>query len=162
MQLFAKEMLDDLSLQAKNSPRLRSNRNIHTSLEETVQRLFIAIEPGSYVQPHRHPEVEKWEFFMVVRGKIAMIIFSEKGYVLKRIELNPATGMHGLEIPPNTWHTVVALETNTVFFEVKHGPYAALTDKDFAAWAPKEGHDACNKYLEWLSNAQEDEKTPKF
>ena len=113
MQLFNKEMLDELSSQAKISPRLRANRNVHASLEETVQRLFIAIEPGSYVQPHRHPEAEKWEFFMVVRGKIAMIIFNDEGCVVKRIELNPATGMYGLEVPLGT---LLRLQQFTLIF----------------------------------------------
>ena len=161
MQFFNKAMLNELSLQAKNSPRLRSNRNVHSSLEDTVQRLFIAMEPGSYVRPHRHSESEKWEFFMMVRGKIAMLIFDEEGLITRRIELTPTTGQHGLEIPPNTWHTVVALETNTVFFEVKQGPYTPLAEKDLATWAPKEGLETSKAFIQWFAQAQEGERPPR-
>ena len=162
MKFFDNDLLDELSLKAKNAPRLRANHNVHASLEEAVQRLFIAIEPGSYVQPHRHPETEKWEFFMMVRGKVAMLTFDEEGRVLQRTELTPIAGMYGVEVPPNTWHTVCALETDTVFFEAKQGPYIPLSDKDFASWSPKEGHAACNAFLSWLAVAKEGERPPKF
>lgn len=82
MKLFDQALLDELVLKAKASPRLRANHNVHNELHEPVQRLFIAIEPGSYVRPHLHPEAEKWEFFMVLRGKLAALLFDEKGKVL--------------------------------------------------------------------------------
>jgi cupin fold WbuC family metalloprotein len=54
MIVFGSEYLDELSGLAKVSPRLRQHRNIHTSYDDPCQRLFNAIEPESYIRPHRH------------------------------------------------------------------------------------------------------------
>lgn len=154
MKLFDTELFDQLTVKAKASPRLRANHNVHPELSDQVQRLFIAIEPGSYVQPHLHPEPEKWEFFMVVRGRLAALLFDDEGRVVRREELTPAGPIHGFEIPCNTWHCVVALESGSVFFEVKQGPYTPLSDKGFAAWAPREGEAAVARFQQWLTQAQ--------
>jgi cupin fold WbuC family metalloprotein len=162
MKLFDDALLDDLTAKAKASPRLRANHNVHAELDEPVQRLFIAIEPGSYVQPHRHPEKEKWEFFMCLRGRLAALFFDEQGQLLRREELSPNGPVHGFEVPPNTWHTVTALEPGSLFLEVKQGPYTPLSDKDFAAWAPKEGEPHCGDFVAWLVDAQPGEAALKF
>jgi len=160
MKLFDEHLLDDLVAQAKASPRLRANHNVHENLEDPVQRLFIAIEPGSYVRPHRHPEAEKWEFFMVVRGRLAALLFDGWGKLLRREELLPGGPVYGFEIPPNTWHCVVALESGSAFFEVKQGPYSPLDDKDFAAWSPREGAPGCAEFVSWLAMAQVGDLSP--
>lgn len=160
MKVFDQDMLDDLVVKAKQSPRLRANFNIHKELDDPVQRLFIAMEPSSYVRPHRHPEREKWEFFMLVRGKIAVLLFDHQGKVLRREELTPDGPVHGFEVSPDTWHCVVALESGTVFFEVKQGPYTPLSDKDFALWAPQEGEEGCAEFVKWLSVAQAGDSSP--
>jgi len=154
MKLFDEALLDGLVSKAKTSVRLRANYNAHASLDDPVQRLFIAIEPGSYVQPHRHPEQEKWEFFMLLRGHLVVLLFDDQGQVIRREELSPGGSVYGFEIPPNCWHCVVALASGSVFFEVKRGPYTPLSDKDFAGWAPREGDPGCGGFVEWAVSAQ--------
>ena len=160
MKLFDQALLDELVMKAKASPRLRANHNVHEDLHEPVQRLFIAIEPGSYVRPHLHPEAEKWEFFLVLRGKLAVLLFDEKGVVLRREVLSATGPLRGFEIPPNTWHCVVALESGSVFFEVKQGPYIPMSDKGFAAWAPKEGESGSETFTRWMAHAQVGDSPP--
>jgi len=161
IQLFDQQLFDDLIAKARTAPRKRVNHNVHTDLNEPVQRLFIAIEPGSYVAPHRHPEPEKWEFFMAVRGRLAAFIFAADGAILQRHELKAGEGMAALEIPFDTWHCVIALETGSVFFEVKQGPYLPLSDKGFALWAPREGDAECEAFSQWLVSAQVGDQPPK-
>lgn len=160
MQLFDQGLLDDLVEKAKASPRLRANFNVHADLSDPVQRLFIAIEPGSYVAPHLHPEPEKWEFFLALRGHMAAFIFDESGRVLQRHELLPGSALQGFEIPHNTWHCIVALETGSIFFEVKRGPYTAMSDKSFTLWAPREGEAGCTEFNRWLVQAQVGDRAP--
>ncbi len=152
--------MNDLVAQAKASPRKRANFNVHESLDEPVQRLFIAIEPGSYVQPHRHVENYKWEFFMAMRGRLAMLIFDDNGVVTRREELSGNGAVNGVEIPPNVWHTVIPLEAGCVFYEVKQGPYEPMTDKGFATWAPKEGEPGVAEFYQWLVNADVGSQAP--
>ena len=55
------------SQQAQQSPRQRANCNLHPQLDDPIQRLAIAMEPGTYVRPHRHPHT--WELLYPLRGR---------------------------------------------------------------------------------------------
>lgn len=140
MKIVDTEILSDLSDKAKASARGRANFNLHPELADPVQRFLNAIEPGSYVRPHRHltPEA-KWELFVVLSGAVVVLILDEAGTVLERTELDAAGANRVLEIPGGAWHTLAATRPGTVLFECKQGPYSALDDKDFAHWAPLEG-----------------------
>ena len=39
-------------------------------------------------------------------------------------------GNYGIHIPANQWHTLDVLESGSVLFEVKDGPYTPLDEKD--------------------------------
>ena len=153
LKIIGQNLLQQLSEQAANSPRLRKNYNLHPVLDDPVQRLCNAMEPDTYVRPHRHPEEDKWELFVILEGRALVLTFDDTGTTTGRVELCSAGPVYGVEIPTNTWHTVCALETGTVLFEVKKGPYHPLSDKDFASWAPEEGNMDCDKYLAWYKQA---------
>ena len=129
------ELLKDTSEKARLSPRQRMNFNLH-KLSDPVQRMLNAIEPESYIQPHRHLSPPKVEVFMILKGKGCILIFSDDGEITETFLLKEGGDIAGVEIPPGVWHTVLSMESGTVFFEVKDGPYQALTDKDFAPWSP--------------------------
>jgi len=38
--------------------------------------------------------------------------------------------VYGVHIPSGQWHTLEVMETGTVIFEVKDGPYAPLGEED--------------------------------
>lgn len=145
------KVMDETSLKALSSERLRMNCNFH-ELADPVQRMLNAIEPGSYIQPHRHLDPPKVEVFLCLRGKGALITFDDEGVVEEVVRLEAGGNTPGVEVPPGVWHSIVSLEEGTVFFEVKDGPYVALTDKDFAPWAPKPGEEGCGSYLEKLKS----------
>ena len=65
-----KKILDELTALAKASPRLRMNYNFHQSLEDKCHRMLNAVEPGSDIPIHRHPD--KDESFVVLRGKVRL------------------------------------------------------------------------------------------
>lgn len=123
-------LLDDMALRAKESPRLRSNFNLHEALTEPVQRLAIAMEPDTFVRPHRHPQT--WELLSALRGRFIVLLFDEGGVVTHRTVLGEEAQV--IEFPANTWHAVLSLDPGGVIFEVKQGAYAPLTEADFAPW----------------------------
>ncbi len=143
------KLLDEVSTQAQKAKRRRTNHNFH-QLEDTVQRFLNAIEPDSYIRPHRHLSPPKEELFFVLRGKGAIVEFSDEGEITKILELDPKKGQLVVEVPVAIWHTVVSLEESSVFFEVKKGPYEPTTDKDFADWAPNEAAPEAGIYLNQL------------
>ncbi len=143
-----------LQEKAVNSPRRRTNLNLHQTLEDPVQRFLNAIEPGSYVRPHRHHSPLRWELFTALTGRAVVLLFDDDGTVLERTEIGAGGPVHAVEIPAGAWHTIAALEPGTVLFEFKQGPYAAVTDKDFASWAPAEGDADCTTLERWFREAR--------
>jgi cupin fold WbuC family metalloprotein len=153
MRLITPADLDDLSRRALANPRRRLNLNLHDDSQDPCQRLFNAVEPGSYLQPHRHVDPAKPECFVALRGRFVLLIFDDEGLVIKTAHLAPDGPELAAEVPPGVWHSIVALEPGSIFFEAKPGPYIPLTDKDFAPWAPPEGSDEALGYLETLYEA---------
>jgi cupin fold WbuC family metalloprotein len=142
--------LDDLSRNAAGSIRRRANWNLHPSLEDPVQRFCNAIEPGTYVRPHRHGEPARWELFVPLRGSAGLVTFEPDGTLRERVVIESQGQRCGAEIAAGEWHTLVSLAAGTVLFEIKPGPYRALSDKDFAAWAPAEGDASCSAFEHWF------------
>lgn len=134
MKLITEELLDAVTSQAKENPRLRMNYNFHAEMDAPIHRLLNALEPGTYLPPHRHRDKE--ETYLVLRGSLLAFFYDEAGDVTEKVLLNPSEGKYGLEIPPCTWHSIVALESGTVIFEIKKGPYSPLSPEDLASWAP--------------------------
>ncbi|WP_026375573.1 WbuC family cupin fold metalloprotein [Aestuariibacter salexigens] len=154
MKRFDSHFFQHLSEQSVSSSRRRSNANVHTDYQDPIQRLFITIQPDSYVCPHRHTEADKWECFIIIDGALSILLFDDEGSVTERIELRADSAKRGVEIPQGVWHAVVPGENPSTFFEVKPGPYMQMSDKDFAAWAPREGDAAAQQYLHTLKSAK--------
>ena len=143
-------LLDQVTDKARQSPRRRMNHNFHRHPGDPLNRMLNAMEPGTYVRPHKHENPDKREAFLLLRGRVLVVSFDAAGNVTDQVELNPATGQFGLEITPGTYHTLVALETGSVLYELKDGPYDVATDKQFAQWAPEEGSPEAEEYLQAL------------
>jgi cupin fold WbuC family metalloprotein len=161
MKRIDQQLLTALSSQAAASPRKRVHHNLHPRLDDNVQRLCIAMEPGTYVRPHRHMEPKTWEILLVLRGAVALLVFDDSGRVLERIELATGGKVSAVEIPADTWHAVASMETGTVVFEVKQGPYAPITEANYAPWSPPDGVRA-ERLEGWYHHAQAGETTPRF
>lgn len=134
MKLITETLLDEVTAQARKSPRLRMNYNFHETMEAPIHRMLNALEPGTYLVPHRHPDKE--EVYLVLRGSLLAILFDGEGEVIAKETLNPATGNYGIEIPAGAWHGIVVLEPDTVIYEIKQGPFSPLTPENIAPWAP--------------------------
>lgn len=120
MNVINKKLLDEVSAQAKASPRQRMNLNFHQSLDEKCHRFLNAIEPDSVVPIHHHPTKE--ETFILLRGKVRVTTYNDDGTVIESIVLDPTEGRYGVNIGKNVWHTIEALESS-VIFECKEGPF---------------------------------------
>ncbi len=161
MKQIDSTLLDSLIAQAKASPRQRAHFNLHPELNDRVQRLCIAMEPGTYVRPHRHADPETWEVLVILRGSLALNIFDDRGRVIERTVLKAGGPVSMVEFSQNTWHAPAALETGTVVFEVKQGPYRPIAEHNLAAWAPAEGMSAAAGLIEWYGRAKVGELPPK-
>lgn len=142
-------LLDSVSLEARSSARQRKNRNFHGRDTDVAHRLLNAIEPDSYIMPHRHLDPSKDETMIVLRGQLGVVFFDADGVVTQSAVLAPDAAC-GVNIPHGVYHTVFACVPGTVFFEAKAGPYVPLSDAERAPWAPGEGDPAAAAYARSL------------
>lgn len=154
MKVFTQQELNELTGLAKASSRLRQHRNVHKSYQDPCQRLLNAIEPGSYIRPHRHKSDPRDEMLVAVRGLMALVTFDNDGTVAGVVKLGTerygANACPVAELSSNVWHTVVALESGCVLLEIKAGPFDPDQPKDLASWAPEENSEEAQAYLSKL------------
>jgi cupin fold WbuC family metalloprotein len=146
-------LLDKTSDVAKTIPRLRKNYNFHPTHEDPLHRMLNAMEPGTYIQPHKHENPDKFEVFLALRGRFVVVTFDDTGNIADHTILDAREGKYGVEIPERTYHTLISLEGNSVAYEVKAGPYSPSNAKNFAPWAPAEGDPDAIVYLNKLLKA---------
>lgn len=151
LNLFiTRELLDKVSAQAQQSKRLRKNYNFHHSEQDVCHRLLNAMEPESYIQPHRHLDTNKDETLLVLKGRFGVLIFDDKGVIEEKAILDPMGGVMMTNIPHGIFHTIICLEKSSVFFESKAGPFTPLTLDEKAHWSPEEGDSSAEEYLATL------------
>ena len=146
MNVIDKNLLDEVSAQAKSSSRLRMDRrtserrdqagldypkrgggkaklnyNFHQSLEDKCHRMLNAVVPGTNIPIHRHPD--KDESFAILRGKVRSTTYNDDGSIIESVVLCAEDGVYGVDIPKTVWHKLESLEPATVIFECKQGPF---------------------------------------
>lgn len=140
---------------AETSPRQRAHLELHAGgADDPLQRFLVGMLPGSYVRAHRHVQAHKLELTACLAGYFELLLFDDEGALRERQTLGAeGAGLSLVQIPPNTWHTLIVREAFAVLLEVKLGPYEAASDKDFAPWAPVEGSAEADHCLRWLHAA---------
>lgn len=148
--------MDSLVDEAKANPRRRKHKNLHADYQEACQRFFNAIEPGSYLRPHRHGPCQGAETLIAIQGLLAFMVFGSEGEV-QAVHLFGAGnhvkelgGAVGVEVQPGQWHTIISLESGSILLEMKGGPFNPEAPKYFASWAPEEMTQEGQVYLETL------------
>ena len=130
-----------VAAEARQHPRLRLNHNFHRE-QDSVQRFLNVLQPGTYVRPHRHRRDGSgtgFECFLVLQGSIGLLLFNGNGEIQHQLHLSATGTTRGIEVDEDQFHTLVALEADSVIFELKQGPYQPTQDKDFLSGFPQEG-----------------------
>jgi cupin fold WbuC family metalloprotein len=135
---------------SRESERKRVILPFHKSHEESLHRMFNAMQPGTYVHPHRHFTSQKSEVFLVLAGSLDFIVFDDRGQIEFVRRLSAGAADFGIDLAPGKYHTFLVRAPDTLIYEVKPGPYTAQDDKDFAPWAPAEGTPEVVSYLTGL------------
>lgn len=99
MKVITQHRLQALSREAVRCARRRANWNLHPSLDDPIQRFCNAMEPATYVRPHRHEAPARWELFLALSGAAAVVTFSDDGCLLARASIGAEGPDHGIEIP---------------------------------------------------------------
>ena len=136
---FDRNVLDELTQRAKESPRLRMNLDLRNSPEDGSQRMLNALEPGTVLPIHRHRTTS--EVVVMLRGRAVQYLYDEQGRETDAVLLAAGAldgegvpgAVPGMTIAKGQWHKLVALESGTVIFEAKDGAFEPLAPED--VWA---------------------------
>ena len=148
-QAIGRDLLRQKAKDAAQNARLREIHVLHADDADPLHRMLNALQPGTYARPHRHLDPPKSEGFVILQGAAGIVLFEQDGpergeeYIL----LDQRRGDLIADVRHGVWHTILALEPDTVLYEVKPGPYSPVTDKDFAPWAPEAGSNEATVYL---------------
>lgn len=135
------ELLASLYENAQKSERLRINKDLRTTTNDSSQRMLNSMMPGTKVPIHRHLETAESTFCL--QGEIDIILYDQPNNSssscdandtiikkemetnmseFKRVRLCPKEGRYGVQIPIGIWHSVEVYEPSTIF-EAKDGAY---------------------------------------
>lgn len=139
--VITKEILDNLTAKAKENPRLRCNLDMRNSADDQSQRMLNALEPGTVMPIHRHKDTS--ETCVCIRGHFEEYLY---GFTETRSDGTPDPDSFGivetvdmfpggpvLNIEKGQWHSLKCLESGTVLFEAKDGPYHPLEEDEVRA-----------------------------
>lgn len=126
--LLDTKLLDQLTAQAKASPRLRMNFDLRNGPEDQSQRMLNALEPGTLMPIHRHRHSS--ETVVVLRGKVKWVYYNDKGEITDTFIVVSGSDLIGLSVPKGQWHSLECLESGTVILETKDGAYGPMEEKD--------------------------------
>ena len=124
--IIDKHILDELTAQAKASPRLRMNLDLRNSTADQSQRMLNAIEPGTGLPIHRHRTTS--ETVVCIRGHFEEYFYDASGHLTETIDMVP--GGVVLNIPAGVWHSLKSLESGSVLLECKDGAWEPLGEED--------------------------------
>lgn len=128
MVITTKEILDELTAKAKENPRLRCNLDMRNSADDQSQRMLNALEPGTVMPIHRH--LASSETVIIIRGRIRWLFYDEQGRITESTELWSDGDVRMLNVEKGRWHSLECLESGSVLFEAKDGPYHPLEEDE--------------------------------
>ena len=126
--IITQQILDELSAKARASERLRMNMDLRNGPEDLSQRMLNALEPGTVMPIHRHRDSS--ETVVIVRGKIQWVFYDENGNETERVVLDADGDPRMLNVEQDRWHSLVCLESGSVLYESKDGPYHPLEEDE--------------------------------
>lgn len=119
------KIFDDLSAQAKASPRLRMAMDLRNSPEDLSQRMLNALEPGTVMPIHRH--LVSSETVALLRGKIRWHFYDDAGKETESVLLDANGDVRCINVEKARWHSLECIESGSVLLESKDGKYEPLS-----------------------------------
>ena len=126
--IIDKKVLDELSAQAKASPRLRQAYDLRNTHEDNSQRMLNALEPGTIMPIHRH--LNSSETVVLLRGKICWHFYDDAGNETESVVLDAKGDVRCISVEKGRWHSLECLTEGSVLMECKDGRYEPQSPAD--------------------------------
>jgi cupin fold WbuC family metalloprotein len=125
---FSKELYNEFSNILENYED-RFRVSLHTSSEDDLHNMIIAMKHGTRVYPHKH---ERSESYQIVKGKMILVYFDENGSVNKKVLMSQNDTLVA-RVDVGSYHGIIALE-DVIYHETRLGPFISQSDSVFASW----------------------------
>ena len=122
------QVLDELTVKAQESPRLRCNLDLRNSADDNSQRMLNAIEPGTEMPIHRH--LASSETVALLRGKICWHFYDDAGNKTESVVLDANGDVRCINVEKARWHSLECLESGSVILECKDGKYEGVKEEE--------------------------------
>lgn len=126
--IIDKILLDDLTVQAKASPRLRQSYDLRNTPEDNSQRMLNALEPGTVMPIHRH--MASSETVVLLRGRICWHFYDDAGNKTESVILDANGDLRCINVEKGRWHSLECMESGSVLLECKDGRYEPLREEE--------------------------------
>lgn len=126
--IIDKNLLDELSAQAKASPRLRQAYDLRNTPEDNSQRMLNALEPGTVMPIHRH--LNSSETVTLLRGRICWHFYDDADHETESVVLDANGDVRCINVKKARWHSLDCLESGSVLLECKDGRYEGLKEEE--------------------------------
>ncbi|HLZ03200.1 MAG TPA: WbuC family cupin fold metalloprotein [Bradyrhizobium sp.] len=129
--------LDMLKASVKASPKRRARINAHPDGEDALHEMIIAIDPSSYIRPHKHPG--KSEAFHIIEGEVDIVVFDDEGEISRVVALGePGSGRSFYyRMSKPFFHTLIIRSDMLIVHEITNGPFRPQGTV-FADFAPED------------------------
>lgn len=129
---IAPDLIENLCSLAVSSERGKSVALIHGDESDHVQEMLIALAPRTFVD--RHCTNNQSESIFVIRGLLAMALFSENGEIVETLTLanNKGSSLFGLRLPTRQWQAYLTGAETTVIHEIACGPFKSTNSEHWA------------------------------
>ncbi len=131
-----RDLLERLKQTAAENASRKMRFCLHQDQNAQLHEMVIAVAPGAYLRPHRHPT--KCESFHVIQGKFWLVIFDDSGKIQRKFVMGPRheEDIFLYRIEKGYWHTIVPLTDFVILHEVTPGPFVREEASEFPVWAP--------------------------
>jgi cupin fold WbuC family metalloprotein len=111
--------------------------NMHGGADDPLHEMLIAIRPGSYIRPHKHPG--KSETFHLIHGSVDIIVFDDDGGIRDVVELAAGEKDRAFcyRMSEPMFHTLMIRSDLLIVHEITNGPFRA-GETVFGDFAPPE------------------------
>ena len=118
----------------KASAKRRARINAHPDGEDALHEMIIAIDPSSYIRPHKHPG--KSEAFHIIEGEVDIVVFTDDGEIDRIVPLGPPGSGRAFyyRMSMAFFHTLIIRSDILIVHEITNGPFrpSATVFADFA------------------------------
>ena len=128
LMVINNSIFDQLSAQAKASPRLRQAYDLRNTPEDNSQRMLNALELDTIMPIHRH--LASSETVVLLRGKICWHFYDDAGKETESVVLDANGDVRCINVEKARWHSLECLVEGSVLMESKDGRYAPLREDE--------------------------------